>query len=293
MGVLRKQLSAVVSPKVKTVTDAGPDEDKGRGNLTCLLFETGDDAAVKPSIIRLPSALPPPPSDGDLVAWLHGRPSTPAGYAVRSGLLDSCSPVDLFEIEAELLAAGSLPHYMRVLSPVSDGAEDAAWCARLGRDLGRYTHTHVVAVEAFAASFRRTLSSLHPDRADVLRAAGAVLSVTEPLAEAVASLLDAEQEFISDGPSEATGPAQNLLGAPWPRGDLSRPCSLDRAVHIHLLGCVPLGEAMRQALYEFRTAQAVRVMGLDASLIVSARFEADPGAFFTALTAPMKEDADV
>lgn len=293
MGVLRKQLSAMVTPKAKNSPDAGPGDSEGNGNLTCLLFEAGDDAAAKPSIIRLPSALPPPPSEGDLVDWFHGKPSTPAGYAVRSGLIDHCSPVDLFEVEAELLAGGALPHYMRDLSPVSDGAEDAAWCARLGRDLGRNTHTHGVAVEALAASFRRTLTSLHPDRAEVLRAAGSALSVTEPLAEAVASLLDAEHEFIADGPSEATGPAQNLLGAPWWRGDLSRPCSLDRAVHIHLLGCTPLGEAMRQALWEFRTAQAVRVMGLDASLLVSARFEADPGAFFATLTAPPLGAADV
>lgn len=291
MGILRKNLSAVVRSSRRPATEMASHE--GHPVLTARLFELDTTETVLPSIIRLPNALPPPPREGDLVDWFHGKPSTPAGYAVRSGLLDSCSPVDLFEIEAELLAGGSLPHYMRDLSPVSDGAEDAAWCARLGRDLGRYTHTHEVAVEALAASFRRTLSSLYPHGAEVLRVAGAVLNVMEPLAEAIASLLDAEQEFISDGPIEATGPAQNLLGAPWPRGDLSRPCSLDRAVHIHLLGAVPLGEAMRQALWEFRTAQAVRVMGLDASLLVSARFEADPGAFFAALTALPKGDVDV
>ncbi|WP_127562822.1 hypothetical protein [Nioella ostreopsis] len=291
MGILRKNLSAVVRTSRRPATEMASHE--GHPVLAARLFEPDTTRTVLPSIIRLPNALPPPPREGDLVDWFHGKPSTPAGYAVRSGILDHCSPVDLFEVETELLAGGALPHYMRVLSAVSDGAEDAAWCARLGRDLGRYTHTHEVAVEALAASFRRTLSSLYPDRADVLRVAGAVLNVTEPLAEAVASLLDAEHEFIADGPSEATGPAQNLLGAPWPRGDLSRPCSLDRAVHIHLLGAVPLGEAMRQALWEFRTAQAVRVMGLDASLIVSARFEADPGAFFAALTAQPKGDVDV
>lgn len=289
MGILRKNLSAVVRTSRRPSTGIA----EGQPVLGARLFEPDTTRTVLPSIIQLPSALPPPPSEGDLVDWLHGRPSTPAGYAVRSGLLDSCSPVDLFEIEAELLAGGALPHHMRVLSPVSDGDDDSAWCARLGRDLGRFTHTHKAAVEALAGSFRRTLMSLYPDRVQVLRSAGAVLNVTESLAEAVAGLLDAEHEFIADGPGDATGPVQNLLGAPCPCGDLNHPCSLDRAIHIHLLGAVPLGEAMRQALWEFRTAQAVRVMGMDASLLISARFDEDPGADFATLTAPLKGDADV
>jgi hypothetical protein len=285
MGILRKNLSAVVRPSRRLGTEIAAHE--GQLIVTAQLFELDTTRTVRPSITRVLSALPAPPSGGDIMDWFHGRPSTPAGYAVRSGLLDSCSPVDLFEVEAELLAGGVLPHYVRVLSPVSDGAEDAAWCAQLGREVGWSTKQHHAAVEALAGAFRRTLSALFPDRAEVLRSAGAVLSITETLAEGVSGLIAVEVEFVADGPRDKTGPDQNLLGAPSPWCDLTRPCLLDRAVHIHLLGAVPLGEAMRQAIWEFRTAQAVRVLGMEASMLVSARFDADPGAVFADLATPI------
>jgi hypothetical protein len=215
-----------------------------------------------PGPVRIPAALPPPPdtSDPDLIrSWLRGEPAFMDMIGISAGLLEAGDPGDLMELEAEFHAdpKGALRLY-KARSPVSDGTADAAWCARVGRDIGRFGVTHDRGVEILARTLSRHLLSRDPERAAPLLRAGAVLRVREELAEAVCGLIDTEQDYLSDGPDEISGPPQNLMGSFSPNADLSEGRCLERAIFLHLETGVPLGSAMRQSLTEFRLAQALR-----------------------------------
>lgn len=230
--------------------------------------------------VRVPSALPPPPetSDPDLVrGWLRGVPAFPDALGVRAGLLDGGDPGDLMEIEAEFHTdpAAALRLY-KAAGPVPDGTADAAWCVRLGRDVGRYGVTHERAVERLAAALREQVRQGPADRSDPLVRNGAVLIVREELAEAVCGLIDAEAEYLADGPQEAHGPDQNLLGSFSPDGDLARGRCLERALVLHLSAGAPMGGAMRQSLAEFRIAQALRENPQAPVDALNRRFDLDP-----------------
>lgn len=229
--------------------------------LAAPLFAASDGARGA-GPVRIPSALPAPPEtdDPDLIrGWLRGVPAFPDSLAVRAGLLDLGDPGDLMEIEAEFHTdpKAALRLY-KAARPVMDGTADAAWCARLGRDIGRFGITHERAVEALARLLGDKIRQGPADRYAPLARSGAVLVVREELAEAVCGLIDAETEFLEDGPGQAGGPEQNLLGAFSPSCDLSRGRCLERALGLHLVAGLPMGSAMRQSLTEFRIAQALR-----------------------------------
>ena len=215
-----------------------------------------------PGPVRVPAALPPPPEsqDPDLIrSWLRGEPAFLDMLGVSAGLLETGDPGDLMELEAEFHAdpRGALRLY-KARTPVADGTADAAWCARVGRDIGRFAVTHDRGVEILAQTLSRHLVTREPDRAAPLLRAGAVLRVREELAEAVCGLIDTEQDYLGDGPDDTSGPPQNLMGSFSPNADLSQGRCLERAIFLHLETGVPLGSAMRQSLTEFRLAQAMR-----------------------------------
>ena len=250
----------------------------GEGLLAAPLFGRGGEARG-PGPVRVPQALPPPPEGRgpDAVrAWLRGEPVFTDTLGVRAGLIELGDPGDLMEIESEFHTdpAAALRLY-KARAPVGGGTADAAWCARLGRDLGRFRVTHEGGVEALAEALARQLAA-EPAGPGPLMREGAVLTVREELAEAVCGVIDAEREFLDDGPSDPSGPAQNLMGAFSPNGDLSRGRCLDRALFLHLNAGAPVGTALRQSMTEFRIAQALRENPLAPFLIVSDRFERDP-----------------
>lgn len=257
------------------VVRCGPEE----GSLAAPLFPvTPSEHGAGP--VRVPAALlaPPDTSDPELIqGWLRGTPSFPDSLAVRAGLLDHGDPGDLMEIEAEFHAdpKGALRLY-KAAAPTDDGTADAAWCARLGRDVGRFGVTHERGVEILAQALRDQMASWPSSRVAPLKRAGSILVVREEMAEAVCGLIDAEAEFLEDGPQDPTGPEQNLLGAFSPSCDLSHGLCLKRALILHVTAGVPMGGAMRQSLSEFRLAQAM-CENPDAPIdFVSRRFDLDP-----------------
>lgn len=258
------------------VVRAGPD-----GGMIVAPLYVASGGNRGPGPVRVPSALPPPPdaSDPELIrGWLRGVPAFTDSLGVRAGLLDSGDAGDLMELEAEFHAdpKGALRLY-RAAAPISDGTPDAAWCARLGHDLGRFGVTHDQGVAALAEALRDHPALRREDRSAPLVQGGAVLVVREELAEAVCGLLDAEADFLEDGPGDTSGPPQNLLGAFSAKGELSRPgMCLERALTLHLSGAVALGTALRQAVTEFRIAQALRDNPDAPVPALDARFEADP-----------------
>jgi hypothetical protein len=253
----------------------GPDG----GSLAAPLFPvTPSEHGVGP--VRVPAALLAPPNtkDPELIrGWLRGAPSFPDSLAVRAGLLDTGDPGDLMEIEAEFHADpnGALRLY-KAAAPMDDGTADAAWCARLGRDIGRFGVTHERGAEILVQAVRDQMAGWPSARLAPLKRAGSVLVVREELAEAVCGLIDAEAEYLADGPQNPTGPDQNLLGAFSPSCDLSRGRCLERALILHVTAAVPMGTAMRQSLSEFRLAQAM-CENPDAPIdFVGRRFDLDP-----------------
>ena len=230
--------------------------------------------------VRVPAVLPPPPEteDPELIrGWLRGLPAFPDSLSVRAGLLDHGDPGDLMEIEAEFHAdpKGALRLY-KAVDPVSDGTEDAAWCARLGRDIGLFGVTHERGVEILAQALRDQMTRWASAGAGPLKRAGSVLVVCEELAESVCGVIDAEADYLEDGPQDPTGPEQNLLGAFSPKCDLSRGRCLERALILHLTAGVPMGGALRQSVTEFRIAQALRV-NPDAPIdVLDRRLDLDP-----------------
>ncbi|WP_145693572.1 hypothetical protein [Gemmobacter caeni] len=181
------------------------------------------------------------------------------------------------EIEAEFQSdpVAALRIY-KARSPVADGTPDAAWCGRLGRDIGRFSVSHEAGVIALARAVVTLLESQEPDRIAPLRAAGANLTVREELAEAVCGVIDTELDYLSDGPSEAGGPPQNLMGSFSPNASLTEGRCLERALRLHLTASVPLGTALRQSLTEFRVAQAMRENPNAPFQTLNERFERDP-----------------
>lgn len=258
-----------------TVTRFG---SEGELLAVTLLPAAPDERGAGP--VRVPAALPAPPETADpelIRGWLRGIPAFTDSLGVRAGLLDHGDAGDLMEIEAEFHSdpKGALRLY-KAADPVADGTADAAWCARLGRDLGRFGVTHERGVEALASGLREQILRAPGERSAALRRYGAVLTVREGLAEAVCGLLDAEADYLEDGPRETSGPDQNLLGAFSPVCDLSRGRCLERALTLHIIAGVPMGGAMRQSLTEFRLAQAVRA-NPDASVeSLDRRFDLDP-----------------
>jgi hypothetical protein len=233
-----------------------------------------------PGPVRVPAILPPPPDtrDGDVIrSWLRGDPVRPDMIGVSAGLLVTGEPGDLMEIEAEFQSdpVAALRIY-KARGPVADGTEDAAWCGRLGRDLGRFTVTHEAGVVALATSLAAVMREQGEERIAPLLAAGANLTVREELAEAVCGLIDAEVEYVSDGPATADGPPQNLMGSFSPNADLRPGQCLDRAIRLHLVASVPFGTALRQSLTEFRIAQALRENPNAPFQALNDRFERDP-----------------
>jgi len=203
---------------------------------------------------------PPKTTDPELIrSWLRGEPAFLDSIGISCGLLETGDPGDLMELDAEFHADpyAALRLY-KARDQVADGTADAAWCARLGRDIGRFGVTHDRAVDILADTLSRYLRTHDPERSAVLLRAGAILKVKEQLAEAVCGLIDAEQDFISDGPRDVSGPPQNLLGSFTATADLSGGLCLERAFFIHLMSSVPFGTAMRQSVTEFRVAQAIR-----------------------------------
>lgn len=249
-----------------------------QGLIAAPLFPRGEDARG-PGPVRVPRALPPPPEGRGpdaIRAWLRGEPVLTDSLGVRAGLIELGDPGDLMEIESEFHTdpAAALRLY-RARDPVADGTADAAWCARLGFDLGRFGVTHERAVGVLSEALARQLAA-EPDRSGPLMREGAVLTVREELAEAVCGLIDAEADYLSDGPSDPSGPPQNLMGSFSPNADLSRGRCLDRALFLHLNAGVPLGGALRQSLTEFRLAQAVRANPAAPSPELDRRYERDP-----------------
>lgn len=250
----------------------------GEGLLAAPLF-SGGGPDRGPGPVRVPSALPGPPHNGtaeQVRAWIRGEPVFTDSLGVRAGLLSLGDPGDLMEIESEFHTdpRAALRLY-KARPPLADGTADAAWCARLGRDIGRFGITHERAVEALAAALARHLSR-DPERVAPLRGRGAVLIVREELAEAVCGLLDAEQDHLSDGPADTSGPPQNLMGSFSPSGNLSEGRCLDRALFLNLEASVPLGAAMRQSITEFRLAQALRANPAAPPPELDRRHERDP-----------------
>lgn len=250
----------------------------GEGLLAAPLFKDGGPERG-PGPVRVPSALPGPPHNGtaeQVRAWIRGEPVFTDSLGVRAGLLSLGDPGDLMEIESEFHTdpRAALRLY-KARPPLADGTADAAWCARLGRDIGRFGITHERAVEALAAALARHLSR-DPERVAPLKGRGAVLIVREELAEAVCGLLDAEQDHLSDGPAETSGPPQNLMGSFSPSGNLSEGRCLDRALFLNLEASVPLGAAMRQSITEFRLAQALRANPAAPPPELDRRHERDP-----------------
>lgn len=232
-----------------------------------------------PGAVRVISVLPAPPdtTDPELIrGWVRGVPAFSDSLAIRVGLLEQGDPGDLMEIEAEFHAdpKSALSIY-RAMPPISDGTADAAWCARLGRDIGRFGVTHEKAVETLSRVLGEHIRRGPIERYAPLSKAGAVLVVREALAEAVCGLIDAEMEFLEDGPLDVSGPDQNILGAFSPVCDLSRGRCLERALTFHFSAGVPLGNAMRQSLTEFRIAQALRENPDAPSEVLMRRFDLD------------------
>jgi hypothetical protein len=232
-----------------------------RDRLIAPLFRpTGEGRGPGP--VRVPAALPAPPvtDDPELIrSWLRGEPAFLDSLGVRAGLLETGDPGDLMELEAEFHAdpKGALRLY-KARAPMTDGTADAAWCARLGRYIGRFGVTHDRGVEILAAAIARHLRTREPEASAPLQRSGAILTVREELAEAVCGLIDTEQDYLSDGPVDVSGPPQNLQGSFSPNADLSGGLCLERALFLNMVISVPLGTAMRQSLTEFRIAQAVR-----------------------------------
>ena len=250
----------------------------GDGLLAAPLFQPGGPDRG-PGPVRAPSALPAPPRTENaeqIRAWARGEPVFTDSLGVRVGLLSLGDPGDLMEIESEFHTDPKAALRLYKARPaVADGTADAAWCARLGRDIGRFWVTHERAVEVLSAALARKLS-FDAERAAPLIRQGAVLIVREELAEAVCGLLDAEQDYLSDGPADPSGPPQNLMGSFSPSADLSEGRCLERALFLHLDASVPLGAAMRQSLTEFRLAQAARANPVAPAPELDRRYETDP-----------------
>lgn len=257
----------------RAVRFGGPDD-----KLAAPLFAASDSARGA-GPVRVPSALPAPPEtdDPDLIrGWLRGLPAFADSLAIRAGLLDLGEPGDLMEIEAEFHTdpKAALRLY-KAARPVGDGTADAAWCARLGRDIGRFGVTHERAVEALARLLGDQIRQGPSDRYAPLSRSGAVLVVREELAEAVCGLIDAEAEYLEDGPADTSGPEQNLLGSFSANADLSRGRCLERALSLHVVAGLPMGGAMRQSLTEFRIAQALRANPEAPISFLNDRFDQD------------------
>jgi hypothetical protein len=232
-----------------------------------------------PGPFRVPAGLLPPPDTKkpDLIrSWLRGDPVFFDSIGITCGLLETGDPGDLMEMESEFHAD---PHaalrLYKARDQVPDGTSDAAWCARLGRDIGRFNVTHDRAVKALSETLSSYLRTHEPERSAVLIRGGAIMRVKEELAEAVCGLLEVEQEFISDGPQDVSGPPQILLGSFSPTADLSGGSCLERAIFIHLLSQVPFGTAMRQSLTDFRLAQAIRENPKASFEFLSRRYDID------------------
>lgn len=253
--------------------------------ITTPLFEPDPDRAGS-ALAALPAL---PPGSGEsaeaITAWLHGETSDPLGYAVRAGAIADGDRNDLLELESQVFndPAGALETFS-ARPRVTNDPDDAAWLTRTARALRPTAPGPDKAAALMAESLRKTSCQIEKDKARALHAGGAEARFGDGLITAIRAALAAERAFLEDGPGDVTGPPQILLGAPRPQGDLSGPVVLDRAAHIHLLGPVGLPSALRLALTEFRCSQAVRVTGLDATLRVDARFDANPAAPLAELT---------
>lgn len=217
------------------------------------------------SVLGLAAALPPPPDPATakpdaFLAWFGGRPASRFRTGVASGLLEAAESGDLMEIEAGLHddPADALAR-LRARPPCCDMAEEAAGerLVAIGRDLGRYTHTFEVAVARFAGALADGYRRIDPDGARLLGSRGAEIVMSEDAAEMIASVLDVEAAFLEDGPRTAGPPQDPATGAILPNRALDAPCVLDRAIHAHLGGSSPLGEALLHALAELRHAQVM------------------------------------
>lgn len=262
------------------VLDAPVRSSQDEGDLITVPLFAAAPSGRPPGPVRLPSALPPPPDtqDADRIrGWLRGEPSWPDAIGVSAGLLFGGEAGDLMELEAAFHTdALSALWIYKARSGVSDGTADAAWCGRLGRDIGRFTVTHDDGVLALARTLANILSEQGAERIAPLVALGANLTVREELAEAVCGLIDAERDYLDDAPASVDGPPQNLLGAFSPSGSLAGGRCLERALRLHLSAAVPLGTAMRQSLSEFRLAQALRANPSAPYQVLAARYERDP-----------------
>lgn len=193
-----------------------------------VLFDTPVDPQPLPCATLLPSALPFPPDDANFIDWLQGLPSTPAGYAIRAGVLDKYSREDIFVMQSEFIAEMGLPVCLCPRRTLPDGVRGATWCMHLRRKIASFRHSPAEATQLLTRAFRRALKEGAGHKIYPLRAAGAVMTVTPLLAEAVAGLLDAE--------------AILFVGSP------GRPSLLEAAVRRHLKLAVPLGDALQAAL---------------------------------------------
>lgn len=260
---------------------------------TAQVFAPAAHPAAGAGIMRLPASLLPPPceppaadvqSHADaLVSWLNGVPWSDTAFALRAHVIDKASSEDLMEIESELhVATSAITQTYGAQPPVASGADDAQWCARLGRDIGRFDHSCQRAVDIFATRLALALRASGRPVAP-LEAAGADIVVPEAFADALAGFLDAEAEYIADGPGETSGPAPDIRGSVSPRNDLGTPFCLDRAIFLHVSARTPMGTAMSQALWELRHAQATR-LSPDLSLSeFEARYAMDPAAYLADL----------
>lgn len=253
--------------------------------ISAPLFEP-DPTRTGSALAALPALPPASGGNADAISsWLHGETADPLSYAVRAGAITNGDPNDLLELEAQIFndPTAALKIY-GARGQVTNDPADAEWLATTARALRPTAPTPDTAAALMAEALRKTLDILDGPQIDPLRSGGAEVRFGGDLITAIRAALAAERAFLADGPTDVTGPPQILLGTPWPQGDLAGPVVLDRAAHIHLLGPVGLPSALRLAVTEFRCAQAVRITGIDATLDVDARFDANPAAPLENLT---------
>lgn len=198
------------------------------GLFHAVLFEAPVDPQPLPCATLLPAALPYPPADGNFVDWLHGHPSTSAGYAIRAGVIDKYSRHDIFVMEAEFIAGMELPGCLCPSTTLEDGVRGATWCMHLRRKIASFRHSPAEATQLLATAFRSALDEDAGHRIYPLRVAGAVMAVKPLLAEAVAGLLDAEAILFGSSPGRSS--------------------LVEAAVRRHLTLVIPLGDALQAAL---------------------------------------------
>lgn len=272
----RDRTAAAPQAKIPSIPD----------QITVPLFKADPDI-LRSGMLKLPAALPPPPSGGSpeaVISWLTGQTPSPYHLGIVSGLTVEGDDNDLMELEHELFEDPvSGLKKLNARPPCGAAAQDAAWCARIGYDLGNFDHTHAQAADYLARAIAHYLECHEPENRNTLKGFGADLVIGVNIAEAVAGVLDAEKNYLGDGPADTSGPAQNLSGSISPECDLSRPICLERAVAMHFSASIPLGKALRDAVSEFRIAQVMREIGHENYSAISQAFEMDPNAGFDEL----------